>query len=179
MTVGSNLSLSAQEAGASLSVICLATKKSWKLPSRLSYVKVGVDDLARHLESSKLRSIAIPHLGCSHGGLSWADVRPVIVAALETVTSLEKVELWSFEESREDPDFVRLMRLLDRSDDEVAQRLSIRSTQVNSLRAALRLDRVRGLTSLPKAPGVGDGTMRAVYRYLFGDDEPEQQELFR
>ncbi|MEI7631651.1 MAG: hypothetical protein WCJ73_11025, partial [Actinomycetes bacterium] len=51
--------------------------------------------------------------------------------------------------------------------------LRLQPRQFNSLVSALRLEGVRGLSSLQRAPGVGEKTLAAVYRFLF----PTQSEL--
>jgi hypothetical protein len=35
------------------------------------------------IEALKIKSIAIPPLGCGNGGLNWSEVKPLIEAAFE------------------------------------------------------------------------------------------------
>lgn len=63
-------------------VINFPTKRHWRSPSRLEDVRQGLQDLRRVITELRIRSIAIPSLGCGNGGLSWDDVHPLIVAAL-------------------------------------------------------------------------------------------------
>ncbi|MFD4674214.1 macro domain-containing protein [Lentzea sp. NPDC058450] len=62
--------------------ISFPTKKHFRSRSRLSDVAAGLDDLARVIGSSGLRSVAVPALGCGLGGLAWSDVEPLIAAKL-------------------------------------------------------------------------------------------------
>lgn len=67
------------------SIANLPTKDHWRDPSRIEWVRLGVDDLARYVRRNGIRSVAIPQLGCGLGGLDWADVRPLIEAAFADV----------------------------------------------------------------------------------------------
>jgi O-acetyl-ADP-ribose deacetylase (regulator of RNase III) len=60
-------------------VLNFPTKRHWRQPSRLEDVKSGLEDLVRVLERLELRSVAVPPLGCGHGGLDWSIVCPIIV----------------------------------------------------------------------------------------------------
>lgn len=64
-------------------VINFPTKKHWKGRSYLKDVEAGLADLRRVLIEHDVESVALPALGCGLGGLSWADVRPRIEAALD------------------------------------------------------------------------------------------------
>lgn len=55
-----------------------ATKDHWRSPSRIQWVEEGLVRLARYIKLDGIKSIAIPPLGCGLGGLSWADVEPLI-----------------------------------------------------------------------------------------------------
>lgn len=57
------------------------TKDHWRDPSRLEWVQGGLDGLADFVREMRLRSVAIPMLGCGLGGLAWSDVRPLIERA--------------------------------------------------------------------------------------------------
>jgi O-acetyl-ADP-ribose deacetylase (regulator of RNase III) len=63
-------------------IINFPTKEHWRSPSRLSYIRDGLQDLRRVILEKKIQSIALPPLGCGNGGLDWAEVRPMIEAAL-------------------------------------------------------------------------------------------------
>jgi O-acetyl-ADP-ribose deacetylase (regulator of RNase III) len=68
-------------------VLNFSTKRHWRRPPRLADVEAGLDDLVRLLAELKIRSVAVPPLGCGNGGLDWAVVRPLIIkrlGALET-----------------------------------------------------------------------------------------------
>lgn len=67
-------------------IVHVPTKDDWRDPSELIYVAQGLDALRglmtnRHAKvdtSSKYPSIAIPALGCGHGGLPWERVKHLI-----------------------------------------------------------------------------------------------------
>lgn len=62
--------------------ISFPTKGHFRARSKLSDVAGGLDDLARVIRELGVRSVAVPALGAGLGGLSWADVEPLITAKL-------------------------------------------------------------------------------------------------
>lgn len=62
-------------------IINFPTKGHWREQSRLADIEAGLRDLVVMVRRLGIRSIAVPPLGCGHGGLNWADVRPRIEAA--------------------------------------------------------------------------------------------------
>lgn len=63
-------------------VLNFATKKHWRNPSKLEYVRDGLDEFRQKYEQSGIREIAFPRLGCGNGGLDWDVVRPLMVDKL-------------------------------------------------------------------------------------------------
>lgn len=59
-------------------IINFPTKRHWRAKSRLSDVESGLTALADQIRKREIRSIAMPALGCGHGGLEWEKVRPLI-----------------------------------------------------------------------------------------------------
>lgn len=59
-------------------VINFPTKRHWKARSRLEDIEAGLRDLQRVIAELQISSIAVPPLGCGHGGLAWSVVRPLI-----------------------------------------------------------------------------------------------------
>jgi O-acetyl-ADP-ribose deacetylase (regulator of RNase III) len=60
-------------------IVNFPTKRDWRNKSRLSDIQEGLNALLSDVKRLNIRSIAIPPLGCGNGGLSWDDVRPLIV----------------------------------------------------------------------------------------------------
>ncbi|TMQ91462.1 macro domain-containing protein [Actinomadura soli] len=63
-------------------ILHFPTKRHWRSRSRLDDIEAGLDDLVRVLADLKIVSVAVPPLGCGHGGLDWGVVHPLITAAL-------------------------------------------------------------------------------------------------
>ena len=74
-------------------IINFPTKRHWRHPSKMEWIRDGLKDLARVIREKQIRSIAIPPLGCGNGGLEWLHVKREIELALN---DLEDVEILVF-----------------------------------------------------------------------------------
>ncbi len=59
-------------------IINFPTKTDWRRKSTYAYVEAGLRALAALIRQENITSIALPPLGCGHGGLHWERVRPLI-----------------------------------------------------------------------------------------------------
>jgi O-acetyl-ADP-ribose deacetylase (regulator of RNase III) len=75
-------------------IINFPTKDHWRGNSQMSFVEDGLCDLVAQIQRLGIKSIAVPPLGCGNGGLNWADVKLLIVAAFG---SLPEVDVRLFE----------------------------------------------------------------------------------
>jgi O-acetyl-ADP-ribose deacetylase (regulator of RNase III)/uncharacterized protein YwgA len=66
-------------------VINFPTKEHWKGSSKYEYISSGLISLKEAIKNNKIKSIAIPPLGCGNGGLDWEKVKTLIEAALKDV----------------------------------------------------------------------------------------------
>jgi len=64
-------------------IINFPTKRHWKGKSKLEDIQVGLAALVEEVKRLKIKSIAVPPLGCGLGGLSWSVVRSEIEKAFE------------------------------------------------------------------------------------------------
>jgi len=67
------------------------TKRHWRERTRLDDLAAGLNDLVSQVERLDIRSIAIPPLGCGHGGLSWRTVFPLIEEAFAELAQSVRV----------------------------------------------------------------------------------------
>ncbi|HEY3900177.1 MAG TPA: macro domain-containing protein [Chthoniobacter sp.] len=72
-------------------IINFPTKKHWRQPTKIEWVRAGLEDLKRVIQEKGIRSIALPPLGCGNGGLDWADVRPMIERSLAELPNVEVI----------------------------------------------------------------------------------------
>ena len=70
-------------------IINFPTKRHWKGKSRIEDIEAGLPALVDQVQKRRIKSIAIPPLGCGLGGLNWKEVRPKILRALEALTDVE------------------------------------------------------------------------------------------
>ncbi|MAE92387.1 MAG: Appr-1-p processing protein [Pelagibaca sp.] len=70
-------------------IVNFPTKQHWRGNSRMEWVDTGLQDLRRFIVEQQVQSIAIPPLGAGNGGLSWADVKPRIEAALGDIPGVQ------------------------------------------------------------------------------------------
>lgn len=66
-------------------IINFPTKKHWRSPSKISYIKDGLDDLVRVIRENNIKSVALPPLGCGNGGLNWLEIKQLITQKLSTL----------------------------------------------------------------------------------------------
>ncbi|GAB0118744.1 macro domain-containing protein [Acidisoma sp. 7E03] len=59
-------------------IINFPTKRDWREPSRYEDIDAGLDDLRSYLDGVGPVTIALPALGCGHGGLDWDRVSRMI-----------------------------------------------------------------------------------------------------
>lgn len=70
-------------------IISFPTKKHWKAKSKIEDIKTGLKSLIDVVTKYKIKSIAVPPLGCGNGGLKWEDIKPLIEKAFAQVPEVE------------------------------------------------------------------------------------------
>lgn len=70
-------------------IINFPTKRHWKGKSKIADIVAGLNALVEELQGRSITSVAVPPLGCGHGGLDWDEVRPLIEQAMDRVPEVE------------------------------------------------------------------------------------------
>ena len=89
--VGRMFATEANVVGGPRWIVNFPTKRHWRHPSKLEWIRDGLVDLRRFVKTKGIRSIALPPLGAGNGKLDWADVRPLVEAALGDLGGVEVV----------------------------------------------------------------------------------------
>jgi O-acetyl-ADP-ribose deacetylase (regulator of RNase III) len=75
-------------------IINFPTKCHWRGKSRLEDIRAGLAALVEEIRRRGIRSLALPPLGCGHGGLKLEQVYPLIEAALGPLENVQ-VQLYA------------------------------------------------------------------------------------
>ncbi len=94
MLVGKVLVFEQKPANNPKFIINFPTKRHWKGKSTIQDISKGLDSLLIEIKQLKIKSIAIPALGCGLGGLDWQQVKSIISDAF---SSLPEVNIWLYE----------------------------------------------------------------------------------
>jgi len=154
------------------------TKTHWKLPTEMAYIESGLNALRGEIVNRSISSLALPHLGCSNGGLCWSDVQPVIRAALSDLPKL-KVELWEFNSDFVDDDFMRFKKTFLALDNTAAAKwLLCSNATAKRIRVALSRATITNFVQLSSSSGIGKKTIAKVYETALRSHHPPIQGLF-
>ncbi len=63
------------------------TKIHWRNPSQLEWIEAGLKKFVDRYESTGIREISFPRLGCGNGDLDWSEVKPLMEHYLSKVRS--------------------------------------------------------------------------------------------
>lgn len=85
-------------------IINFPTKTKWYLKSKYEYIESGLKTLVEEVRNRNIKSIAIPPLGCGHGGLKWEKVKPMMEQYL---SALENVDISIYEPNDEVKEIVK------------------------------------------------------------------------
>lgn len=70
--------------------LCLSTKNHWRYDSQLEWIERGVlISIPKIMEQAKIKSIAVPKIGCGYGHLKWEDVRKILEKAAESFPEID------------------------------------------------------------------------------------------
>ncbi len=69
--------------GPSKWVLNFPTKTTWRKPSNIEYVRLGLEKFVDSYDKFGIRSISFPPLGCGNGELNWEDVRSMMEEYLQ------------------------------------------------------------------------------------------------
>lgn len=66
-------------------VLNFPTKQDWREPSRIDYIKAGLQAFVLNYSRLGIHSVAFPALGCGNGQLEFSDVGPVMEQFLKSI----------------------------------------------------------------------------------------------
>ena len=83
-------------------IVNFPTKKNWRYPSKVEYIKAGLEKFVARYHEYGISSVSFPQLGCGHGELDWeSQVHPIMEHYLKDLPIPVYIHLY-----KRPPDFV-------------------------------------------------------------------------
>lgn len=143
-------------------VLNFPTKANWKYPSKLPWIESGLAHFAKQAADYSIKRIAFPLLGCSKGGLSWDEVKPLMERylgplELEVIICMDNERMATGLEGK-------MVEILNQQDIEsLVKDAKLKRAIAAKVHQALPLNRFRELLMIQ---GVGETSYSSLYRYI-------------
>ena len=158
-------------------VLNFPTKLHWKNPSKIEYLKKGLEKFTKTYQSKGIESIAFPVLGSTSGGLDEETSLSVMRNYLDQCTI--PVEIYRYDPTALDDlyeDFkYKFMRT---SDDQLAKSLKLRADLVRKIKEVMDWEHgINSISQLASVKGIGLVSLEKSFRYIMDNPENDTPQL--
>lgn len=145
-------------------ILNFPTKRHWRHPARISYLKAGLDKFLATYRRRGIESAAFPILGSDNGGLDEADALAVMRMHLERCDI--PVEIYRYDPLAVDDQFEEFRtRMLDGDVEVMSQRVGVRRDALRKVMDELGVpDEVRSMSQLASIQGIHSSDLEKCFR---------------
>lgn len=144
-------------------ILNFPTKNHWKYPSKIEWVEQGLKYFAANYQKGGITSIAFPKLGCSHGGLEWEIVFPLMEKYLQDLD----IDVFICEDTEKEASGTEglMVHMLNNIEElSWSEQLGIRADIKRKIICAIPIYRFRDLR---RVEGIGKQTYNDVFKFLY------------
>lgn len=143
-------------------ILNFPTKKHWRLPSRVDYLRAGLRSFVLMAEGADFSSVAFPLLGASHGGLDPTLSRSIMIDHLANLPL--QIEIW-LHDARAEDDLIAHARdaFKHEPDKEIAAESGLSMTAVRRIRDVI--DTTPQLGQIAGMPGIGETSIDRLFAF--------------
>ncbi len=151
-------------------VLNFPTKKSWKQPSKETYLREGLQRFVDTHESRGIKSIAFPILGAQNGKIPESVSIGIMASYLYSCDI--NIEIYRYDPGAEDDLYPRLKRKFEcKKDGEIARETGLRLNLISTVRKAMSNTDTKTISQLASQKGIGAKTLEKIFNDL-GVEQP-------
>ncbi|WP_095499172.1 macro domain-containing protein [Paraferrimonas haliotis] len=155
------------------SVLSFPTKTSWKNPSDLRFIELGLQNFATTYKKRGITSVAFPMLGVGKGGLAVTAVSALMEKYLSHLPDLI-VEIWEFDPVASDDLYGYLEHAFNAFEDsELIKTLDIKPSIFSKIKEAVAHPDINSISAIASQRGIGEATVNKLIRFC--SKKPELQ----
>lgn len=148
-------------------ILCFPTKFHWKDPSKIEYIERGLEKFSNTYKDKSIFTIALPHIGCSNGGLDWdRDVQDLVYRYLSDLDNLY-VEIYSYDPDANDPLYNELAEALrDMRPKDISEAVGLRTKEARVLSSAVMSGEIHSMVGLQNCRGLGKKSLPRIHDFI-------------
>lgn len=144
-----------------LRILNFPTKADWRHPSKMAWIREGLEWISENHASRSIETLALPKLGANQGGLPWPEVE----GQISEVLGPEEIEVWICLDRSPAPggsEAKMMERLSGTTVEELVDQAGIRR---DIAKKAVEADIAR-FRELLQVKGVGERSYEKLFRYV-------------
>lgn len=141
------------------------TKQSWKLPSKIEYLELGLKKFIETYKDKGVESVAFPLLGASNGGL---DENVVLEIMNNYLGNLDiPIEIYLYDANAPDDYFVEFKEILLSTEiDNLVHRTKIKKKYLEKIIDTVKKDKnICQVMQLKKIKDIGNSTIKKIFDF--------------
>lgn len=143
-------------------ILNFPTKTHWRLPTKIDYVRAGLEAFVRLAGNADFHSIAFPLLGASHGGLDPEQSRATMLKYLSSLPL--EIEIWHHDPHAEDDLIAHLREIFNHeTDKQISAASGLSSSAIRRVRAVI--PRVTQIAQISDTPGLGETSIDRLFAF--------------
>ena len=148
-------------------ILNFPTKKDWKHPSKIEYLKLGLKKFNETYSQKYITSVAFPILGASLGGLEKNEVLDLMKEFLDPLAESIDIEIYEFDKTAKDELFENFyQKVKDFNSEEYTKYLEVNKIAAENLYKAIKDRKVKSMLGLQEVPQIGMKAIEKIHRFI-------------
>lgn len=146
-------------------ILNFPTKNHWKYPSKIEWLKMGLQKFVDTYEEKGITSIAFPLLGTHNGGLSQDEVTSLMDEYLRDCKI--PIEIYDYDPNAEDDLFNKFKtKWLALDENDIKKATGIQPQYARKINEIIERDIVNSMISLVNYKGIGEKTLEKAFGFI-------------
>ncbi|WP_417558320.1 macro domain-containing protein [Mesoflavibacter zeaxanthinifaciens] len=146
-------------------ILNFPTKNHWKYPSKIEWLKMGLQKFVDTYEEKGITSIAFPLLGTHNGGLSQDEVTSLMDEYLGDCKI--PIEIYDYDPNAEDDLFNKFKtKWLALDENDIKKATGIQPQYARKINEIIESDIVNSMISLVNHKGIGEKTLEKAFGFI-------------
>ena len=159
-------------------ILNFPTKKDWKHPSKIEYLRSGLQKFKDTYSEKEITSVAFPMLGASLGGLQQSEVLNVMKEYLEPLAQVINIEIYEYDKTAKDDLFeLFCQKTKDFNNEDYRKYLKVNKIAATNLQKSIKDRKIKSMLGLQEIPQVGMKAIENIHTFLKNTDVSIQSNL--